>query len=89
MGGGEDTELIQVPPLVFSLVNVGGGFTACVVVFLFISMKSHKAEIVRHLHEQHGHFGSRRTVNLMYPNFFWASGMIKVRTVSWQVGRRL
>jgi len=26
------------------------------------------------MHEQHGHFGSRRrTVNLMFPNFFWAN----------------
>ena len=32
-----------------------------------------RAEIVRYMHEQHGHFGSRRTVNLMYPNFFWAN----------------
>jgi hypothetical protein len=29
-----------------------------------------RAEIVRHMHEQHG---SRLTVKLMYPNFFWAS----------------
>ena len=32
-----------------------------------------RAEIVRYMHEQHGHFGSRRTVNLMYPNFFWSN----------------
>ena len=28
---------------------------------------------MHYMHEQHGHFGSRRTVNLMYPNFFWSN----------------
>ena len=32
-----------------------------------------RAELVRHMHEQHGHFGCRRTVTLMYPNFIWAN----------------
>ena len=46
-----------------------------------------RAEIVRYIHVQHGHFGSRRTVNLMYPNFFWANmgryvGMFKSLSVA-------
>jgi hypothetical protein len=32
-----------------------------------------RAEIVHYMHEQHEHFSSRRIVNLMYPNFFWAN----------------
>ena len=46
-----------------------------------------RAEIVHYMHEQHEHFSSRRIVNLMYPNFFWANmgryvGMFKSLSVA-------
>jgi len=49
--------------------------------------KSRVKCVVRYIHVQHGHFGSRRTVNLMYPNFFWANmgryvGMFKSLSVA-------